>query len=175
MSSSRGGNSNSRGLHSFSISRNVARVAAARNLELMESMLPACGCYLPMKMYISTTYENQGRRFWKCRNWNMRSAHTCELFIWDDDIIPGVTPMIHVETVMDVSVEQERSGRSGVEAINSQQACSKCSNIEEVMKTFESIEVDKWKTKYSVERNKVMWMALALMISFFFFFFVCLC
>ncbi len=52
-----------------------------------------------------------------------------------------------------------------MEAVNSQQACSKCSNIEEVMKTFESIEVDKWKTKYRAERSKVMWMALALMIS----------
>lgn len=78
MSSSRGGNSNSRGSHSFLISRNggssrnVARAAAARNPDVMESMLPACGCYLPMKMYISTTYENQGRRFWKCRNWNSR-------------------------------------------------------------------------------------------------------
>jgi hypothetical protein len=73
--------------------------------------------------------------------------------------------MIDVEPVVDVSVEQERSG---VEAVNSQQACSKCSNIEEDMKTFESIEVDKWKTKYRAERNKVMWIALALMISWFF-------
>jgi len=48
--------------------------------------------------------------------------------------------MIHVEPVMDMSVEQERSRRSGVEAVNSQQGCSKCSNIEEVMKTFESID-----------------------------------
>lgn len=77
--------------------------------------------------------------------------------------------MIHVEPVMDVSVEYERSGRSGMEAVNSQQACSKCSNIEELMKTFESIQVDKWKTKYRAERNKVMCMALALMISWFFF------
>ena len=40
--------------------------------------------------------------------------------------------MIHVEPVMDVSVEQERSRRSGVEAVNSQEACPKCSNIKKL-------------------------------------------
>lgn len=37
-------------------------------------MLPMCKC-LPMKpmiLYISTTLENQGRRFWRCRDWQVR-------------------------------------------------------------------------------------------------------
>jgi len=90
--------------------------------------------------------------------------------MWDDDIVPGATPMIRVDPVMEVSVEEDRSR---VEGINSQEACSKCSNIEEVMKAFESIEVAKWKTKYKAERKKVMWMTLTLMISWFLC--VCLC
>lgn len=78
--------------------------------------------------------------------------------------------MIRVDHVMEVSLEEDRSR---VEGINIQETCSKCSNIEEVMKTFESIEVAKWKTKYKDERKKVMWVALTLMISWVFC--VCLC
>jgi hypothetical protein len=76
MSSSRG-YSNSRGSHSFSISRNGGSRntgrnpnSGGRNPNQMMSMLPVCGCNLPMRMYISTTYENPGRRFWSCRRWN---------------------------------------------------------------------------------------------------------
>ncbi|RHN55806.1 putative transcription factor GRF family [Medicago truncatula] len=37
-------------------------------------MLPMCRCELPMVIYIANTRANQGRRFWKCRNW-MKKIH----------------------------------------------------------------------------------------------------
>jgi len=80
MSSSRGGYSGSRGSQSYSISRNGASHSQGRRrsrgriseneVDSLPVMLPACGCTLPMKAYISHTYANQGRRFWRCRNWN---------------------------------------------------------------------------------------------------------
>jgi len=74
MSSSRG--SGSRGAHSYSISRNEASSNSGWAVEpasgSIPSMLPMCGCNLLMKMYIANTYENQGCRFWKCRNWYIK-------------------------------------------------------------------------------------------------------
>jgi len=32
-------------------------------------MLHVCYCGQPMVIFIENTLENQGRRFWKCRNW----------------------------------------------------------------------------------------------------------
>jgi len=80
MSRSRG-YSNSRGSHSFSISRNGGSRnsgggsrnggrnpnSGGRNPNQMMCTLPVCGCNLTMKMYIANTFENQGRRFWCCR------------------------------------------------------------------------------------------------------------
>jgi len=75
MSSSRG-YSGSRGSQSYSISRDGESRRPVRTqpngLEPFPVMLPTCGCCLPMKIYIANTYTNQGRRFWKCRNWNSK-------------------------------------------------------------------------------------------------------
>jgi hypothetical protein len=99
MSSSRG-YSNSRGSHSFSISRNSGgsrnggRIpnggrnpnSGGRNPNQMSCTLPVCGCNLPMRMYISNTFENPGRRFWSCRRWNNEVSlikHvSCMLFLF---------------------------------------------------------------------------------------------
>jgi hypothetical protein len=43
------------------------------SLPTSRGMLPLCRC-LPMKpmiLYISTTLENNGRRFWRCRDWQV--------------------------------------------------------------------------------------------------------
>ncbi|KAI5410499.1 hypothetical protein KIW84_055854 [Lathyrus oleraceus] len=42
--------------------------------------LPRCGCNETMKLLLSKSIENPGRKFWKCRN-NMNG---CGLFLWDD-------------------------------------------------------------------------------------------
>ncbi|KAI5409091.1 hypothetical protein KIW84_054778 [Lathyrus oleraceus] len=42
--------------------------------------LPRCGCNETMKLLVSKSIENPGRKFWKCRN-NMNG---CGLFLWDD-------------------------------------------------------------------------------------------
>lgn len=123
MSSSRG-YSNSRGSHSFSISRNGGSRNSGggsrnggrnpnsggrntnnggRNPNQMMCTLPVCGWKLPMRMYIATTFENQGRRFWCCRRWNDEDQYTCGLFIWDDELVPGMTPMMDDNAAMDVS------------------------------------------------------------------------
>ena len=99
MSSSRG-YSNSRGSHSFSISknsggsRNGGRIpnggrnpnSGGRNLNHMSWTLPVCGCNLPTRMHIASTFENQGRRFWCCRRWNDEVSLTkhvyCMLFLF---------------------------------------------------------------------------------------------
>ncbi|KEH17896.1 hypothetical protein MtrunA17_Chr8g0335801 [Medicago truncatula] len=168
MSSSRGGYSGSRGSQSYSISRNGASHSQGRRrshyriskneVDSLPVMLPACGCTLPMKAYIANTDANQGRMFWRCRNWNNKNMCTCNLYIWDDDIIPGVTTMIEVTPAIDRSMD----GREN-------QVCSKCENIDEVMKAFESNEIAKWKTKYGDENKKVKWMSLIMIISWVFF------
>jgi len=45
--------------------------------------------------------------------------------------------MIHVDPFMEVSTEEDRSRVEG----SNNQGCTKWSNIEEIMKTFESIEI----------------------------------
>ncbi|KAI5395667.1 hypothetical protein KIW84_062006 [Lathyrus oleraceus] len=42
--------------------------------------LPRCGCNETMKLLVSKSIENPGRKFWKCRN----SMNGCGLFLWDD-------------------------------------------------------------------------------------------
>ena len=58
--------------------------------------------------------------------------YTCDLYIWTDDIIPGVTTMIEVTPAIDRIMD----GREN-------QVCSKCENIDGVMKAFESNEIAK--------------------------------
>jgi hypothetical protein len=84
--------------------------------------------------------------------------HTCNLYIWDDDIIPGVTAMIEVTPAIDRSMDRREN-----------QVCSKCENIDEVMKALESNEIAKWKTKYVAMNKKVKWMSLIMIISWVFF------
>ncbi|CAI8606859.1 unnamed protein product [Vicia faba] len=42
--------------------------------------LPRCGCNETMKLWVSNTFENPSRKFWKCRNF----MNGCGLFLWDD-------------------------------------------------------------------------------------------
>ncbi|KAI5383677.1 70-kilodalton heat shock protein [Lathyrus oleraceus] len=42
--------------------------------------LPRCGCNETMKLFVSKSIENPGRKFWKCRNY----MNGCGLFLWDD-------------------------------------------------------------------------------------------
>ncbi|KAI5436361.1 hypothetical protein KIW84_022730 [Lathyrus oleraceus] len=42
--------------------------------------LPRCGCNETMKLLVSKSIENPGRKFWKCRNY----MNGCGLFLWDD-------------------------------------------------------------------------------------------
>jgi hypothetical protein len=43
------------------------------SLPTSRGMLPLCRCLppKPMIIYISTTLENPGRRFWRCRDWQV--------------------------------------------------------------------------------------------------------
>jgi hypothetical protein len=84
--------------------------------------------------------------------------HTCNLYIWDDDIIPSVTTMIKVTPAIDRSMDRREN-----------QVCSKCENIDEVMKALESNEIAKWKTKNVAMNKKVKWMSLSMIISWVFF------
>jgi len=88
-----------------------------------------------------------------------QTTTTCDLLIWDDDIIPGVTPMIEVTPSMDTSMEV-RSTTDG----NQKQVCTKCETIDEVMKAFESNEIAKWKVKYEDEK-KFKWITLIMLIN----------
>jgi len=40
-------------------------------MQTSRGMLPAYYCHQPMVIYIANTLENQGHRFWKCRNWQV--------------------------------------------------------------------------------------------------------
>ncbi|XP_058782520.1 uncharacterized protein LOC131657018 [Vicia villosa] len=44
---------------------------------------PKCGHDLPMKMFISKSKANPGRKYWKCKHWG--KEEDCELFLWDDE------------------------------------------------------------------------------------------
>ncbi|XP_058750749.1 uncharacterized protein LOC131623743 [Vicia villosa] len=49
--------------------------------------LPKCGCNMPMKMWVSKSIDNPGKKFWKCKN----MMDKCGLFLWDD-LIKGKDP-----------------------------------------------------------------------------------
>lgn len=119
-------------------------------------MQPLCRCNFPMYACISNTYDYQGCRFWKCCQ--------CESFILDDDIIPGVTPMVEDDIAMKVLMES----RSKVEGVQNQD-CTRCGSIDEVIMASGSSEIAKWKTKYGDENKKVKWMTLVLIFSWFLF------
>ncbi|KEH15512.1 transmembrane protein, putative [Medicago truncatula] len=168
MMSSNRGYSNSRGSHSFSISRNggsrnIGRNpnsggrnpnSGGRNPKQMISMLLVCGCNLPMRMYIANTFENQGRRFWRYTRWNDEDQHTCALFIWDDELVPGMTHMMDDNAAMEASRVEGRND----------EGCRKCTNIDEIMKRFDGRECVQWK-KFEDERKKVKWLVLKLILS----------
>ena len=78
--------------------------------------------------------------------------------LWDDDVIHGFTPMIEVTPTIDRLMDAGEN-----------QVCSKCENIDEVMKVVESKDIEKWKTKYGDENKKVKWMSLIMVISWVFF------
>ena len=46
---------------------------------------PFCGCDGRMVSYQCKKGQNQGRLFWRCPFW--RSEETCNLFIWDEDMV----------------------------------------------------------------------------------------
>jgi hypothetical protein len=82
----------------------------------------------------------------------------------DDDIIPGVTPMVEAVIAMKVLMES----RSKVVGVQNQD-CTRCGSIDEVIMASGSSEIAKWKTKYGDENKKVKWMTLVLIFSWFFF------
>ncbi|CAK8535700.1 unnamed protein product [Lathyrus sativus] len=43
---------------------------------------PKCGHSLSMKMFVSKSDANPGRKYWKCRFWGKEEV--CQLFYWDD-------------------------------------------------------------------------------------------
>ncbi|XP_058773102.1 uncharacterized protein LOC131655484 [Vicia villosa] len=45
---------------------------------------PICGHHQPMRMFVSKSKSNPGRKYWKCRNWGKNDD--CNGFQWDDEI-----------------------------------------------------------------------------------------
>lgn len=134
-----------------------------------------CKC-LPMKpmiLYISTTLENQGRRFWRCRDWQ-KKFKTCNEWIWDDELGPATRPMTHCYSAETESApfnaavirEDEsapvngpviREAESAKSARCANQRCN-CGEIWEKKK-------DKWKMKVLAEKKKVEWLKWILIAS----------
>ncbi|KAK2387663.1 hypothetical protein P8452_25789 [Trifolium repens] len=78
-----------------------------------EKLPPLCGCQLPMVMFKSKKTETYGKRFWRCRNWNM--GNTCDMFDWEEDI------------VRDTSVEERKN------VVN----CATCKAVAEIVNELE--------------------------------------
>ncbi|CAK8563674.1 unnamed protein product [Lathyrus sativus] len=48
---------------------------------------PVCGHELPMRIHISKSSSNPGRRYWKCKI--LRNDDDCHLFHWDAELFQG--------------------------------------------------------------------------------------
>ncbi|XP_058726372.1 uncharacterized protein LOC131597711 [Vicia villosa] len=48
---------------------------------------PVCGHHLPMRIFVSKSRSNPGRRYWKCKYWG--KENDCNGFHWDDEIESG--------------------------------------------------------------------------------------
>ncbi|CAK8570726.1 unnamed protein product [Lathyrus sativus] len=66
---------------------------------------------LPMRIHVSKSSSNPGRRYWKCKFWG--NVDDCHLFHWDDELFQGkqVEPRFH-------------------------EGCSKCVNMKMDMKKY---------------------------------------
>jgi hypothetical protein len=71
------------------------------------------------------------------------------LFIWDDELVSGMTPMMDDNAAMEASRVEGRND----------EGCSKCTNIDEIMKRFDGRECVQWKKKFEDERKKESEMA----------------
>jgi hypothetical protein len=67
----------------------------------------------------------------------------------------GTTPMIDDNAAMEACRVEGRND----------EGCSKCTNIDEMMKRFDERECVQWKKKFEDERKKVKWLALMLILS----------
>lgn len=109
-----------------------------------------------MVIYIANTRANQGRRFWKCRNWMKKN--TCQLLIWDDELAVGTRPMVEVTSRMAVTEEKVKVE----EEVESKE--KKC-NCVEAMEGIYDLKKDKWKKKMLAEKKKVAWLKWSLVAS----------
>ena len=91
----------------------------------------------------------------------LQEIYKRDLVLWDDDIIPGVTPMVEVNHVTEMLSSGKRIANQG---------CLKCNNIEEMMSALETREIADWKMKYVDAKKKFKWMALVLFMSWVFFY-----
>ncbi|WJX65968.1 hypothetical protein P8452_50573 [Trifolium repens] len=128
-------------------------------------MLPLCNCKLPMAMvmYIAGTRKNYGRRFWRCPRWQTRP--TCDMFVWDDDLVPGSRPMVDVNRcVSSASIGKDKEAEIMKEKEVESSAAVKCNcEVEkEKVKT-------KWKTRWIEEKKKVDFLKGMLVLSWFLF------
>jgi hypothetical protein len=90
----------------------------------------------------------------------LQEIYKCDLLLWDEDIIPGVTPMVEVNHVTEMLSSGERIANKG---------CLKCNNIEEMMMALETREIADWKLKYMDAKKNIKWMGLVLFICLGFF------
>ncbi|AES81139.1 hypothetical protein MtrunA17_Chr7g0255731 [Medicago truncatula] len=163
------------------------------SLPTSRGMLPLCRC-LPMKpmiLYIATTLENQGRRFWRCRDWQ-KKYKTCNEWIWDDELGPATRPMAQCYSAVSNSKEADsapliredgnahliredestpvngpviREAESAKSGRYTNQHCN-CGELWEKKK-------DKWKMKVLAEKKKVellKWIIIASWLIFAVFF-----
>ncbi|XP_039686371.1 uncharacterized protein [Medicago truncatula] len=127
-----------------------------------------------MVIYIANTVENQGRRFWKCRNW--QKARKCNLLIWDDELGPSTRPFVTVSaTPSNASIEQPRkeSSKAVVEEVkqgmsNVETRSEKC-NCAETLQGMWDGKKEKMKMKLVQQKKKFDWLKLFVIVSWVFF------
>ncbi|WJX34560.1 hypothetical protein P8452_22664 [Trifolium repens] len=113
-----------------------------------QKLPPLCGCQLPMVMYKSKKTESYGKRFWRCQNWSKGKGYTCDMFDWEDDVVPEAAIDERKKVVVD---------------------CATCKTVAEIVNQIEVKKNAKLKSKIVKERKKVKLVTLLLIFSWFFF------
>ncbi|XP_058735633.1 uncharacterized protein LOC131607640 [Vicia villosa] len=69
----------------MSFSRNSVSNPNSGSSSVRSRRVRKCGCEARMVSYICKNGRNKGRLFWRCPFW--QSGDTCDLFIWDEDMV----------------------------------------------------------------------------------------
>ncbi|XP_058783104.1 uncharacterized protein LOC131657759 [Vicia villosa] len=58
-------------------------ISSNGNLSSNGRVTPKCGHNVSMKLFVSKSVANPGRKFWKCKFWG--KGDDCNIFLWDDE------------------------------------------------------------------------------------------